>query len=297
GVLEPGVVGFRRHILLLPAGITENLTASQLDAVLAHELCHMRRRDNLTAAIHMIVEAVFWFHPLVWWIGSRLVEERERACDEAVLSLGSEPHEYAQGILNVCKLYVESPLVCVSGVTGSDLKRRIHAILTERVAGELNFVRKVALAVVGMAALVAPIVVGIMNAPAGRAQSAAAAREKFEVASIKATKDCGGGARGKSETKTGGRRGAPSPGRLNICGTVAYFIGSAYVLNVDGHFDPRRRASAPPVEGGPAWINSDRYEINAKAEGEMGQDMMRGPMLGVLLEDRFKLKVRRETRE
>ena len=53
----------------------------------------------------MIVEAVFWFHPLVWWIGARLVEERERACDEAVLSLGNEPHDYAEGILNICKSY------------------------------------------------------------------------------------------------------------------------------------------------------------------------------------------------
>ena len=117
--------------------------------MLAHELCHVRRRDNLTAAIHMIVEAIFWFHPLVWWIGARLVEERERACDEEVLSLGNEPQVYAEGILNVCKLYLESPLRCVSGVTGSDLKKRIQAILTGRVAGELNFAKRVALAACG----------------------------------------------------------------------------------------------------------------------------------------------------
>src|SRR5713101_345537 len=71
--------------------------------------------------------------PLVWWIGAKLVEERERACDEEVLSLGSEPHVYAGGIVNVCKLYVESPLVCVSGVTGSNLNKRIEAIMTNRV--------------------------------------------------------------------------------------------------------------------------------------------------------------------
>jgi beta-lactamase regulating signal transducer with metallopeptidase domain len=171
GLLEPGVVGLLRPVLLLPDGITQHLTPPQLEAVLAHELCHVRRRDNLTAAIHMVVEAMFWFHPLVWWIGARLVEERERACDEAVLSLGSEPRVYAEGILNVCKLYVESPLACVSGVTGSDLKKRIHAILTERVAGDLNFAKKLALAVAGMAAVAAPIVVGVMHAPPLRAQS------------------------------------------------------------------------------------------------------------------------------
>src|SRR6185437_4252576 len=100
GVLEPGVVGLFRPILLLPADIAERLEPRQLEAVLAHELCHVRRRDNLCSAIHMIVEAMFWFHPLVWWIGARLVEERERACDEAVLSLGNDPHAYAAGILS-----------------------------------------------------------------------------------------------------------------------------------------------------------------------------------------------------
>jgi len=104
GLLEPGVVGFLRPVLLLPEGILDRLTPSELETVLAHELCHLRRRDNLFAAIHMLVEALFWFHPLVWWIGARLVEERERACDEEVLRQGSEPRAYAEAILNVCKL-------------------------------------------------------------------------------------------------------------------------------------------------------------------------------------------------
>ncbi len=71
GLLEPGVVGVIRPVLLVPEGITEQLSPSQLEAVLAHELCHVRRRDNLFASFHMIVEMLFWFHPLVWWIGAR----------------------------------------------------------------------------------------------------------------------------------------------------------------------------------------------------------------------------------
>ena len=82
GLLELGVVGVFRPVLLLPEGIVERLTPSELETVLAHELCHVRRRDNLFASVHMIAEAVFWFHPMIWWIGARLVEERERACDE-----------------------------------------------------------------------------------------------------------------------------------------------------------------------------------------------------------------------
>src|ERR1019366_7255218 len=86
--LEPGVFGIFRPVLLLPENIADKLTPSQLDAVIAHETFHVHRRDNLTATLHMFVEAIFWFHPLVWWIGARLVEEREHACDEAVIESG-----------------------------------------------------------------------------------------------------------------------------------------------------------------------------------------------------------------
>jgi beta-lactamase regulating signal transducer with metallopeptidase domain len=125
GLIEPGVVGWIRPLLLLPQGISKRLTPAEINAILAHELCHVRRRDNLLVSIHMIVEAVFWFHPLVWWIGARLIEERECACDEDVVSRGNAPDLYAEAILKVCKWSTESPLACVAGVTGGDLKRRM----------------------------------------------------------------------------------------------------------------------------------------------------------------------------
>ena len=287
GLREPGVVGFLRPILLLPEGIAECLTPRQLEAVLAHELCHVRRRDNLASAVHMIVEAVFWFHPLAWWIGARLVEERERACDEAVLSLGSEPQVYAEAILNVCKSYLESPLRCVSGVTGSDLKKRIQAILTGRVAGELNFAKRVVLAVAGTVALALPVIVGILNAPAIRAQSSAGT-PKFEVASIRRCRDLDG-------VVGRGGGGGVTPGRLSLnCQSVAVLINAAYAIFANG------RLNFPPsirIEGGPDWINSERYTINAKPEDTPSPAVIQGPMLQALLEERFKLKVRRETRE
>ncbi len=67
--LEPGIFGIARPVLIWPEGISEHLEDAHLEAILAHELWHVRRRDNLAAAIHMLVEAIFWFHPLVWWLG------------------------------------------------------------------------------------------------------------------------------------------------------------------------------------------------------------------------------------
>lgn len=294
-LLEPGVFGVFRPVLLLPEGISDRLTPAQLEAIIAHELCHVRHRDNLIAAIHMFVETLFWFYPLVWWIGKRMVEERERACDEEVLRLGSEPKVYAEGILNVCKLYMESSLPSVSGVTGSNLKQRIEAITSNRLSVRLNFKRKVALASAGLAVLAAPIVAGMLNAPPIRAQSPrtvaqSAATPKFEVASIKLCKD--------RDLPPGGRSGGRnfSPGTLRIdCTTAKSLINQAYVFFANGHVNPL--VAGASVEGGPGWINSERYQVDAKAESPQSQGMMHGPMLQTLLEERFKLKIRRETRE
>ena len=159
-LLEPALVGIMRPVLLLPQGIAEQLTRTQLDAVLEHELSHWRRRDNLTAAVHMLVEAVFWFHPLVWWIGARLVEERERACDEAVVRAGHDGRTYAEGILNVCERYVASALKCAAGISGADLKRRVVEIARNRVMSELPIQKKALLCAFALSTLIVPIVFG-----------------------------------------------------------------------------------------------------------------------------------------
>jgi beta-lactamase regulating signal transducer with metallopeptidase domain len=169
--LEPGVLGIVRPLLLWPARISEHLQDAHLDAILAHEVQHVRRRDNLAAAMHMLVEAIFWFHPLVWWLGARLVEERERACDEAVLQQGNLPQTYAESILKTCEFCVASPLACVSGVTGADLKQRIVRIMTQRSVEKLSLPRKLLLAAIGIGTVAGPIVVGLMKTPLASAQS------------------------------------------------------------------------------------------------------------------------------
>jgi beta-lactamase regulating signal transducer with metallopeptidase domain len=174
--LEPGIFGIFRPTLLWPARITEHLEDAHLDAILAHELCHVRRRDNLTAALHMLVSAVFWFHPLVWFLGARLLAERERACDEAVLHLSSQPRLYAESILKVCEFCLESPLPCVSGVTGANLKSRIATILTNPIALKLGVGARLLLLSAGIVAVGVPIMLGQMKGPRVIAAMKATAR-------------------------------------------------------------------------------------------------------------------------
>jgi uncharacterized protein (TIGR03435 family) len=171
-LLEPGVFGIIRPVLLMPENITDRLSTPQLTVIISHEMCHVRRHDNLTAAIHMVAQAAFWFHPAVWWIKSRLLEERECACDEAVLQSGNQPELYAESILNVCKFYVESPIASMSGVTGSDLKRRIVRIMTDRVIRKLDLNRKLLLGIAGLVAIGAPVLFGLMQVTHVQAQTA-----------------------------------------------------------------------------------------------------------------------------
>ncbi len=164
--IEPGLVGIWQPILLLPEGIAASLSVPEMSAVLAHELCHMRRRDNLTAAIHMLVEAVFWFHPVVWWLGARLIAERERACDESVLASGNEPETYAEGILKVCRFYVQSPLDCAAGISGADLKKRVEEIMINRRSVPLSTAKKIVLATAAAAAIASLFLAGSVAVPA-----------------------------------------------------------------------------------------------------------------------------------
>ena len=270
--IEPGVVGVRRPVLLLPSGLVERLTPAQMNALIVHERCHVRCHDNLVAAMHMFVEAIFWFHPLVWWIGNRQVEERELACDEAVLRAGSQPTDYAAGILTVCRWSLGSPVMCVSGITGSDLRERIETIMANRVGRRLNMTGRMLLATGAAAMLAGPVAIGLLAA----AQSPNTPRPQFDVVSIKRTPE---------NTGPGADFAALPGGRLHARNNeVMNFIGNAYGI-------PRYR-----ITGGPVWLSDDRYDLEAKAEAapERAQMMV---MLQTVLADRFKLKVHRETRE
>lgn len=272
--LEPGVFGVWRPVLLLPDGLRDHLAPAELQAILAHELCHVRRRDNLATVLHMVVEAVFWFHPLVWWLGARLMEERERACDEEVLRTGSEPETYAEGMLKVCELYVRSPLESVAGVTGANLKKRIEAIMNNGPTFELNFAKKAALAIAGILAVAIPVILGVMNVPALRAQ--AQADQRFEVASIRRA-EIPANPNGVPVFPTTGGVGTSSPLRITYRGTWLFsLIAEAFGVRAD-------------QITGPEWVNKDRWDIVANIPEGATKEQFK-IMLGNLLQDRFHLR-------
>jgi beta-lactamase regulating signal transducer with metallopeptidase domain len=162
--LEPGVFGIVSPTILVPAGIASQLGEEQLNAILAHELCHWRRRDNLTAAIHTLVEILVWFHPLVWWLGTKMVAERERACDEAVIQSGRNRQMYAEGLLKVCRLYLAAP-GWSAGVSGGVLRKRIEEIMQNPVLTRVSLAKKSLLTAVAGLVIIMPIAAGLWHGP------------------------------------------------------------------------------------------------------------------------------------
>jgi uncharacterized protein (TIGR03435 family) len=122
-----------------------------------------------------------------------------------------------------------------------------------------------------------------------RAQAVSELKPKFEVASIRACTNAAPGQKGGGLSRFSGETIAVN------CQSVMSLITTAYVMYGDGR--TFNLYGSTIVEGGPAWIQSARYAINAKTESEVPQPVMNGPMMQALLEDRFKLKTHRETRE
>ncbi|MDY6945350.1 MAG: M56 family metallopeptidase [Pseudomonadota bacterium] len=179
--MPPGVFGVFRPVVIVPRAVLDELSRSQLQALLAHEMCHVQRRDNLTATLHKFVEVIFWFHPLVWWIGSNLLREREAACDEAVIESGHERLVYAESILHVCRLGVTANFAGIAASTGGDLRSRMTSIMSQERASPIDQPRFMLLLGVAMAIFYGPILAGVATATA---REAAEARISFEALTL-----------------------------------------------------------------------------------------------------------------
>lgn len=101
----PAVMGLLRPLIVLPEVVVRNKQPVDLEAILAHELIHVRRGDLLLGLLQVCAKAVWWFYPLVLWVSRLATREAERCCDEEVIGeLGCDPKRYAHSLLEVLEL-------------------------------------------------------------------------------------------------------------------------------------------------------------------------------------------------
>jgi uncharacterized protein (TIGR03435 family) len=264
-VPAPAVVGWLRPVVLAPIGALAGLPAAQMEALLIHELAHIRRYDYLVNMLQSAVEALLFYHPAVWWISGHMRAERELCCDDVAVSLSGDAFTYALALADLESSRPSHGNAAMAANGGS---------LADRIARLLGHPRPPSQRLSGPGALASAILL-IVAAYAMFAQSAGSPR--FAVASVK---------RGAEFTMDVPMSISARPG------------GRLTTTNAPlGHLIQRAYGVQPyQVVAGPAWINSDGYNIDAKPETDTDQKQM-WLMLQTLLTERFQLQLHRETRE
>jgi uncharacterized protein (TIGR03435 family) len=273
----PSVLGWLRPVLLLTPATAMGLTPSQLEAVIAHELAHIKRHDSLINVFQIVAETLFFYHPAVWWTSSRIRLERELCCDDLAVRSCGDPLLYARALTTLETQRATTPAM-VMAAAGGPLLYRIQRLLG--VATREDTSRWP-----GVLALCVVLACAGLNMDWTRLLAQAGADSpQFEVASVKPH---------KSDDGSFGIVGLPGGRFTATNASLRLLIRSAYQLQDD------------QIVGGPSWLGSDHFDIVAKAQenavfgptppGQGPGDMQL--MLRALLADRFRLTTHKETRE
>lgn len=160
-VAVPTVVGVLRPMILLPLSLATGLTSEQIEAILTHELAHIRRYDHLLNILQRTIEAVLFFHPAVWFISRQIRIEREHCCDDAVVACGGEPVAYASLLVQIaemglaaggrCRLAATAALAATDGKP-SQLRGRVLRLLDNQWHETVRLRRGWPVALTGLAA-------------------------------------------------------------------------------------------------------------------------------------------------
>ncbi|HTS66072.1 MAG TPA: M56 family metallopeptidase [Candidatus Acidoferrales bacterium] len=266
-VQVPAVVGWLRPVVLVPVGALGGLPAEHLEALLLHELAHIRRNDYLINILQSLAESLLFYHPAVWWVSGHIRAERELCCDDLAVSIGGDALTYARALAQL-ESYRPAHLSTAMAANRGSLPNRVARLL-----GRSRPVMRTGLGpdVIAVAGLLVVAAYGLFG------QSANPPR--FAVASIKRNPS-------REQLSMAVPMGVGyRPGGRLVAGNapVTMLIQRAY--SVQGF----------QLVGGPSWINTDGYDIEAKPESNTGQNRM-WLMLRTLLADRFKLAMHNETR-
>ncbi|MDE3182638.1 MAG: M48 family metalloprotease [Bacteroidota bacterium] len=151
-VNTPMMIGFFKPVILLPLATMSQLSPQQFEAILIHELAHIRRNDYVLNILQSVLDTILFFNPFTWWITKNIREEREKSCDEMVLQL-SDPYHYARALLALEEPLQHQPLVMTAVGNRSHLFHRIKNIM-EMKNNRLNLRQKfITLVVIAIATI------------------------------------------------------------------------------------------------------------------------------------------------
>jgi len=263
-VRTPAVVGWLKPVVLLPAAAITGIAPEHIEALLAHELAHIRRHDYLVNVLQRVAETLLFYHPAVWWLSRQIDAEREACCDDMAVAITEDTLTYVTALASLESHRREqaAPLLAANG--GS---------LQQRIARLVGVPSAPGRGLSGAGALTAGLLLAF--GVCGLAAQAMDSRPAFDVASLKLDR-----------SETGVDRIKHTAGSWileNV--SLKRLIGMAYGVG-DGRDYLFR---------GPDWINTENVDVAAKFPPETS-DAQALLMLQRLLDERFQLKLHRESR-
>jgi uncharacterized protein (TIGR03435 family) len=274
-VQVPTVIGWMRPAILLPVGALTGLPAEHIEALLAHELAHIRRRDYLVNVLQSVAEALLFYHPAVWWVSGHIRMERELCCDDIAAAVSGDMLTYVSALASM-EAHRPEHLTHSLAANGGSLQNRIARLLSQP--------RMRTYKLPGLGALVGGSLLTVAAVTLGG--QFVDARPAFDVASVKGDKSETGVDRIKFPG-CGGCGSQISKGSLIIENvSLKRIIGMAYGVAEGRDY----------LLSGPDWFDSERFDIHAKFPPESASSEML-LMLQRLLDERFQLKLHREARE
>lgn len=266
----------------MPAASALQITPAQLDALLVHEIAHIRRFDYPINLAQMLVETLFFYHPAVWWTSNQIRTARELCCDEEAVAWSGDAHSYAEALASAARLQLESSRTALFA-TRWMLLQRIQRLLGHQVPAPTPSTWSIVTAVALVAAS------GALNwnwvRPQAQTRQGELPAAQFEVASIK---------RNVEPNVQLGIRPINNGSRFSAVVTAKMLIQVAYGYEV-ALLDSQ-------IVDAPAWVNEDQFEIVATPDGPIAERPDAQPlrlfaMMQNLLADRFRLRLRRQTRQ
>ena len=139
-VNTPMVIGFVKPVVLLPVGLVTGLSPKQIEAVLAHELAHVKRYDYLVNLLQSLVEVVYFFHPALWWLSGRVRQEREHCCDDIAVAVCGDKMAMAKALAEVAAYRSTPALAMAFANKKGAMLHRVKRVLgvTEKPQQRLN---------------------------------------------------------------------------------------------------------------------------------------------------------------
>jgi len=142
-VTVPLVLGYFKPVILMPIGIMSGLTTEQVEAILLHELSHIKRHDFLVNIIQSIIEVIFYYHPAIWWLSSEIRKEREHCCDDQIIAHGVDKMTYAHALTIVGTInFTQNKLTMGLANNKNDLLNRIKRLVEGNDQSSTNFYSK-----------------------------------------------------------------------------------------------------------------------------------------------------------